>query len=80
MRVELGMVQVLGRLAVSCGILAVAGLSGLLANMMPRQNVFLLGLSSRRSRSSACSCASGDRERRAIDWRILGGGIVFGAR
>ena len=43
-RVELGMVQVLGRLAVSCGILAVAGLSGWLANMMPRQAVFLLGL------------------------------------
>ena len=43
-RAELGMVQVLGRLALSAGILAVAGLSGWLANMMSRQTVFLLGL------------------------------------
>ena len=43
-RVELGMVQVLGRLAVSAGVLAVAGLSGWLANFMPRQDVFLIGL------------------------------------
>src|SRR5262249_55653658 len=34
-RVELGMVQVLGRLAVSAGVLAVAGLSGWLASFMP---------------------------------------------
>jgi hypothetical protein len=37
-RVELGMVQVLGRLAVSAGVLAVAGLSGWLASFMPRQD------------------------------------------
>src|SRR5437660_1486242 len=43
-RVDLGMVQVLGRLAVSAGVLAVAGLSGWLANFMPREEVFLLGL------------------------------------
>jgi hypothetical protein len=43
-RVELGMVQVLGRLAVSAGVLAVAGLSGWLASFMPRQDVFLIGL------------------------------------
>jgi hypothetical protein len=36
-RIELGMVQVIGRLAVSAGVLAVAGLSGWLANFMSRQ-------------------------------------------
>ena len=43
-RVELGMVQLLGRLAVSAGVLAVAGLSGWLANFISRQGVFLIGL------------------------------------
>jgi MFS family permease len=79
-RVELGMVQVLGRLAVSAGVLAVAGLSGWLANFMPRQDVFLIGLI-----IPAISVAgvflrgTETMERRPIDWRILGGGIVFGA-
>jgi hypothetical protein len=78
-RVELGMVQVLGRLAVSAGVLAVAGLSGWLANFMPRQDVFLVGLI-----IPAISVAgvflrgTETMERRPIDWRILGGGIVFG--
>jgi len=78
-RVELGMVQVLGRLAVSAGVLAVAGLSGWLANFMPRQDVFLIGLI-----IPAISVAgvflrgTETMERRPIDWRILGGGIVFG--
>jgi MFS family permease len=78
-RVELGMVQVLGRLAVSAGVLAVAGLSGWLASFMPRQDVFLIGLI-----VPAISVAgvflrgSETMERRPIDWRILGGGIVFG--
>src|SRR4051794_17307874 len=35
-RRELGMVQVLGRLALSAGVLAVAGLSGWLAQILPR--------------------------------------------
>ena len=43
-RAELGMVQVIGRLALSFGILAVAGLSGWLASMLARETVFLLGL------------------------------------
>jgi hypothetical protein len=38
------MVQVLGRLAVSAGVLAVAGLSGWLASFMAREDVFLIGL------------------------------------
>jgi hypothetical protein len=79
-RVELGMVQVLGRLAVSAGVLAVAGLSGWLANFMPRQDVFLIGLV-----IPAISIAgvflrgTETMERRPIDWRILGGGGAFGA-
>ena len=78
-RVDLGMVQVLGRLAVSAGVLAVAGLSGWLASFMPRQDVFLIGLV-----IPAISVAgvflrgTETTERRPIDWRILGGGIVFG--
>ena len=77
-RVELGMVQVLGRLAVSAGVLAVAGLSGWLADMMSRQAVFLIGLI-----IPAISVAGvflrgmETAERRPIDWRILGGGIAF---
>ncbi|MBZ0141473.1 MAG: hypothetical protein K8H87_17155, partial [Pseudorhodoplanes sp.] len=43
-RAELGMVQVLGRLSLSGGILAVAGLSGWLAGFLSRETVFLLGL------------------------------------
>jgi MFS family permease len=79
-RAELGMVQVLGRLAVSGGVLAVAGLSGWLADLMSRQAVFLIGLI-----IPAISVAgvflrgTETTERRPIDWRILGGGIAFGA-
>ena len=78
-RTELGMVQVLGRLTVTAGVLAVAGLSGWLANFMPREEVFLLGLI-----VPAVSVAgvflrgTETMERRPIDWRILGGGIAFG--
>ena len=79
-RAELGMVQVLGRLALSGGILAVAGASGWLASVMARETVFLLalviplisitGVFLRRATPS---------ERRPLDWRILGGGLAFGA-
>ena len=41
---DLGMVQVLGRLALSIGSFAVAGLAGWLASMVPYATVFLLGL------------------------------------
>jgi MFS family permease len=79
-RTELGMVQVLGRLAVSGGVLAVAGLSGWLANIMPRQDVFLIGLIIPLiSVTGVFLRGTETMERRAIDWRILGGGIAFGA-
>ena len=78
-RIELGMVQVLGRLAVSCGILAVAGLSGFLANVMPRHTVFLLGLIIPAISVIGVFLRGHETvERRPIDWRILGGGLVYG--
>src|SRR5215467_405992 len=78
-RVELGMVQVLSRLAVSAGVLAVAGLSGWLANFMPRQDVFVIALIIPAiSVVGVFLRGTETQERRPIDWRILGGGIAFG--
>ena len=79
-RAELGMVQVLGRLALSGGIVAVAGLAGLLAAVFDRQTVFLLGLVvPALSLAGVMLIRSETAERRPIDWRILGGGLAFGA-
>ena len=79
-RTELGMVQVMGRLALSTGILAVAGLSGLLAEVMPRQDVFLLGLIIPVISITGVFLRGTEKvEIRPIDWRVLGGGIAFGA-
>ena len=78
-RAELGMVQVLGRLALSFGILAVAGLSGWLAassiaDGVPAGPVVPADLGDRRAADPIRKV-----ERRPLDWRILGGGIAFGA-
>ena len=79
-RAELGMVQVLGRIALSTGILAVAGLSGLLASMFSRETVFLMGLVIPViSITGVFLRRNIVVERRATDWRILGGGIAYGA-
>lgn len=79
-RAELGIVQVLGRLALSAGILAVAGVSGWIASFMSRENVFLLGLIIPLiSITGAFIRRQTPAERRPIDWRIMGGGIAFGA-
>ena len=76
---DLGMVQVLGRLALSAGIFAVAGLAGYLAQILPYHVVFLLGLVVPLiSVSGALLVNLETTERRPIDWRILGGGIAFG--
>ncbi|UGY30055.1 hypothetical protein HU675_0049035 (plasmid) [Bradyrhizobium septentrionale] len=78
-RAELGMVQVLGRLALGIGILAVAGLSGWLAQIFGRETVFLLGLFIPAiSALGVLLIQSETSERRPIDWRILGGGVGFG--
>lgn len=78
-RAELGMVQVLGRLALSTGILAVAGLSGWLASFMSRESVFLSALVVPAfSLTGVLLFRKETTERRPLDWRILGGGLVFG--
>src|SRR5262245_24562229 len=78
-RHELGMVQVLGRLALSFGTLAVAGASGWAASIWSRETVFLAGLVVPLiSITGVMLIRAETSERRPIDWRILGGGIVFG--
>jgi hypothetical protein len=76
---ELGMVQVLGRLALSAGIFAVAGVAGWIASVYSYETVFLVGLIIPLiSMSGALLITLRPVERRPIDWRILGGGIAFG--
>jgi MFS family permease len=76
---DLGMVQVLGRLALSLGIFAVAGLSGFLAQHLGYTTVFLIGLVIPLiSITGALLVRLETSETRDIDWRILGGGLAFG--
>jgi BT1 family protein len=77
-RADLGMVQVLGRLALSFGILVVAGISGWLAQLLPRETVFLLGLIVPAISVLGVMLIDVETsERRPLDWRIVGGGIGF---
>lgn len=77
---ELGLVQVLGRLALWSGILSVAGLSGWLAQIYSYQTVFLLGLAvPATSLTGAMLVRLDGTAPKPIDWRILGGGLLFGA-
>lgn len=77
---DLGMVQILGRLALSFGALSVAGLAGYLANHFAYATVFLMGLAIPLiSASGALLVKLENSESRPTDWRILGGGIAFGA-
>lgn len=77
---ELGLVQVLGRLALWSGILSVAGLSGWLARLFSYETVFLLGLIVPAiSLTGAILVRLDGTEQKPIDWRILGGGLAFGA-
>jgi hypothetical protein len=79
-RADLGMVQVLGRMTLVAGILSVAGLSGLLASIFARETVFLLGLVIPAVSVMGVALIRLERaEWRPIDWRILGGGLAFGA-
>jgi hypothetical protein len=79
-RSELGMVQVLGRLALSVGVLSVAGLSGALAGWFSRETVFLAGLVVPLISLIGVALIGEEKTHpRPIDWRILGGGIAFGA-
>lgn len=77
---DLGMVQVLGRLALSLGIFLTAGLAGLLAQWLPYWMVFLIGLVVPLiSVTGALTVKLAENKSRPTDWRILGGGIAFGA-
>lgn len=78
-KAELGMVQVLGRLTFSAGILAVAGLSGWLATLFDRETVFLFGLVVPAISLISVFLVRETGERRPLDWRILGAGLAFGA-
>ena len=75
------MVQVLGRIALSAGILAVAGLSGWLASIFSRETVFFMGLVIPAISITGVFLRgnAGRRSAAPTDWRILGGGIAFGA-
>ena len=78
-RSELGMVQVIGRLAFSFGVLAAAGPSARVAGWFSPETVFLIALVLPVvSVVAALRIKTELHERRPIDWRILGGGIVFG--
>jgi hypothetical protein len=77
---ELGMVQVLGRLALSFGMFLVAGLAGWTASIYSYSTVFLAGLAIPLiSMSGALLISLRPVETRPIDWRILGGGLAYGA-
>ena len=77
---ELGLVQVLGRLALWFGILSVAGLSGWLAQIFSYETVFLLGLAVPAISLTGAMLVRLDKvELKPVDWRILGGGLAFGA-
>ena len=76
---DLGMVQILGRLALSLGAFSVAGLAGWLAARFTYETVFLIGLIIPLiSASGAAFVKLETGETRPTDWRILGGGLAFG--
>lgn len=76
---ELGMVQVLGRLALSLGAFSVAGVAGWLAGVYSYQTVFLIGLIVPVISVTGAMLVKLDKvDGRPVDWRILGGGVVFG--
>ena len=76
---DLGMVQVLGRLALSFGMFSVAGISGWLASIYSYETVFLMGLIIPVISVTGAMLVKLDKvESRPVDWRILGGGLFFG--
>jgi hypothetical protein len=79
-RSELGMVQVLGRLSLTAGMMAVAGVSGVLAGWFSYRTVFLIALVIPLISMTGVALIGKERARpRPIDWRIFGGGLAFGA-
>jgi MFS family permease len=77
---DLAMVQVLGRIFLISGGLLVAYLGGYLASIWSYATVFLVGLIVPAiSVVGAFLVAEAPTEQRPTDWRILGGGLAFGA-
>jgi BT1 family len=77
-RADLGMVQVLGRLALAFGILSVAGLSGWLAQYLDRETVFLVGLAIPALSLLGLIFIEDDLSQpQQPDWRIILGGLAF---
>jgi MFS family permease len=77
---ELAMVQVLGRLALLFGLFATAGLGGYLATIFPYEQVFLISLVVPViSVAGVVLVRLETGEPGPIDWRVLGGGLAFGA-
>jgi hypothetical protein len=77
---DLGMVQALGRLALYLGILLTARAAGWLAQTLSYETVFLIGLVIPLvSVTGAVFVRLESSESRPTDWRILGGGLAFGA-
>jgi hypothetical protein len=76
---ELGIVQVLGRLALSVGILAVAGLSGWLAGHLERATVFLIALVVPLiSIVGVLLIRLEPATSRPLNWKFLAAGLLFG--
>jgi MFS family permease len=79
-RADLAMVQVLGRLALSFGLFAASGLGGYLASILPYEQVFLIALVVPAiSVTGVLLVRLETSEQLPIDWRVLGGGLAFGA-
>ena len=76
---DLGIVQVLGRLALTFGAFAVAGIAGWIAQVLSYETVFLLGLTIPLiSLLGAMFVRLDPVPSKEVDWRILGGGLAFG--
>ncbi len=79
-RSDLGMVQVLGRLSMMLCMVLTSYLGGWLAEHLARETVFWIGLSVPFvSMLGAVFVRPDTVEPGPIDWRVLGGGIAFGA-
>lgn len=77
---ELGTIQVLGRLSLVIGAFSVAGLGGWLANVTSFQNVFLIAvIIPFISVIGTIFMNVEAMDSSDVDWRILGGGLAFGA-
>jgi MFS family permease len=79
-RADLGMVQVLGRLSLMLGLFLTSYIGGWLAQHFDRETVFWIGLCVPvLSMLGAIFVRPEVVEAGPVDWRVLGGGLVFGA-